>query len=111
MTRFYYESDGGPGRKEHYVVDKYANPIGEYRRRDVGSRGEGRRLATDLNKNPDRPPWDTKQAKKDGYRYYGKNSLCLAGDGDCEELADPNYNGMCQSCFDSWTQDLYGEFR
>lgn len=68
QKRFYYESDGGPGAKTHYVVDRYADPLGDYGRRDVSSRGEGRRLAASLNKNPDRPPWDTIQAERDNYR-------------------------------------------
>lgn len=107
QKRFYYESDGGPGYKTHYVIDRYANPLGDYRRREVASRREGRALATDLNKAPDRPPWDTVQAEKDGYRYDGKGTLCRAGDGDCEELAV--IDGMCRWCHDLWTDRLEEE--
>lgn len=67
--RFYYESDGGPGGKSHYVVDRYADPLGDSRRIDVGSSVEGRRLAIKLNEKPDCKPWDTIQAEKDGYIF------------------------------------------
>jgi hypothetical protein len=104
--RFYHESDGGPGRKTHYVIDRYANPLGDYRRREVETRGEGRKLARELNENPDRPPWDTIQAERDGYKYTGKGTLCRAGDGDCEELAEKGYDGMCRWCWEHWSQQL-----
>lgn len=61
--RFYYESDGYPGSKTHYVIDRYGDPRDS--RRDVQSRREGKRLATELNKDPDCPPWDTIQAERD----------------------------------------------
>lgn len=63
--RFYYESDGHYGSKTHYVVDRYADPLGDSRRRDVASRQEGRKLAALLNKYPDVPPWDTIQVERD----------------------------------------------
>lgn len=70
QPRFHYESDGGPGgRKTHYVVDRYADPLGDSKRRDVDSRKEGRALAAELNRNPDCPPWDTIQAERDGYEH------------------------------------------
>lgn len=62
--RFYHESDNG----SHYVVDKYANPLGDDRRTDVESRREGRRLAREWNEKPPRPPWDDIQAERDGYK-------------------------------------------
>lgn len=70
QPRFYYESDGasrGDGYQTHYVVDRYANPLGDNARRDVNSRREGRTLARALNKSPDCPPRDTIQAERDGY--------------------------------------------
>lgn len=67
MARFFYESDGGVGSRAHYVVDRYADPLGDLRRRDVASRGEGLRLARELNSAPDVPVWDTVQAARDGY--------------------------------------------
>lgn len=63
--RFYYESDGYPGSKTHYVIDRYGEPGGDRRRRDIQSRREGRRLAAKLNAHPDCPPWDTVQAERD----------------------------------------------
>ena len=66
-NRFYYESDGGIGLKTHYVIDKYADPMGEMGRRDVSSRREGLALARMLNQYPDSEPWDTIQAARDGY--------------------------------------------
>jgi hypothetical protein len=65
-NRFYHESDGyKPGYRTHYVVDRYANPLGNQRRTDVGSRGEGRKLAREWNLNPPWPPWDDIQADRD----------------------------------------------
>lgn len=71
--RFYHESDGDrDGHRWHYVVDRYADPLGSQRRTDVGSRGEARRLAREWNKNPPWLPWDTIQAARDNY----KDTLC-----------------------------------
>lgn len=69
IKRFYYESDGyKPGYSTHYVVDRYANPMGNQGRTDVGSRGEGRKLAREWNRNPPWPPWDDIQAARDNYK-------------------------------------------
>lgn len=67
MRRFYHESDGGPGHKFHYVVDRYADPLGDQRRTDVESRGDGLRLAREWNTKPPWPAWDDIQARRDGY--------------------------------------------
>ncbi len=68
MSRFYHESDGArDGYRCHYVVDRYADPLGDQRRTDVGSRGEGRWLAREWNINPPWPPWDDIQAARDNY--------------------------------------------
>lgn len=72
--RYYYESDGDPWNKTHYVVDKYADPLGDHRRHDVESRREGRKLARQWNANPPRPPWDTIQAERDGYKRSDQDS-------------------------------------
>ena len=47
--RFYAESDGGPGRVSHYVVDRYGDPLGDQRRTDCESRREARQLAQQYN--------------------------------------------------------------
>jgi ribosomal protein L39E len=65
VKRFYYESDGGPGLKTHYVVDRYADPMSDQRRTDVKTRREGRKLAKQYNANPPWPVWDTIQAERD----------------------------------------------
>lgn len=74
MRRYYYESDGGPrpGRRTYYVVDRYANPLGDARRRDCESRREALVLARQLNAHPSSPPWDTIQAARDKYTYRGE---------------------------------------
>jgi len=73
MERFYYESDGcgtydRAGRKCHYVVDRFADPLGDQRRTDVESRAKGRKLARKWNARPPWPPWDTIQAEREGYK-------------------------------------------
>jgi len=70
MFRFYHESDGGgigggPGYRCHYVVDRYANPLSNQRRTDVGSRGEARKLAKAWNQNPPWSAWDDIQEARD----------------------------------------------
>lgn len=65
MKRFYYESDGGPGGKTHYVVDRYADPMGDSRRTDVESRRDGLRLARQYNESSPWPVWDTIQYRRD----------------------------------------------
>jgi hypothetical protein len=67
--RFYYESDGGPGRKSHYVVDRYADPGSEQGRTDFDTRREARKKAREWNENPPWPVWDTIQAERDGYEH------------------------------------------
>lgn len=68
MKRFYYESDGDAHDRTHYVIDRYADPLGDQGRTDVDSRREGRALARQWNQNPPWPAWDTIQAERDGYQ-------------------------------------------
>lgn len=70
--RFYAESDGGGvgdghGTKAHYVVDRYADPLGDQRRTDCESRIAARNLAQDWNTQSPWPAWDDIQAARDGY--------------------------------------------
>jgi hypothetical protein len=63
--RFYAERDGGPGPLWAYVVDRYADPLGEQRRTDCPSWRAARQLARQFNAQPPWPPWDTLQAARD----------------------------------------------
>lgn len=69
--RFYYESDGGglgkTGRRTHYVVDRYADPLSDEKRTDCESRSGALKLTAQFNENPPWPVWDTVQAERDGY--------------------------------------------
>ena len=71
-ARFYAESDGGgtyggDGSRSHYVVDRYADPLGDHRRTDCESRKGARELATEWNAQAPWPAWDDIQAARDGY--------------------------------------------
>lgn len=66
-VRFYYESDGNLGNKTYYVVDAYADPLGDQKRTDCDSRGDARSLARCWNESPPWPPWDIIQAERDRY--------------------------------------------
>lgn len=66
VDRFYAESDGGPGRRTFYVVDRYADPLSDNRRTDCESMGEARKLALTWNASPPWPVWDDIQAARDG---------------------------------------------
>jgi len=72
MLRFYAESDGDPGRMSYYVVDSYADPLGDHRRTDCASRGEARKLAREFNANPPWPAWDTIQEARDKEKVDAK---------------------------------------
>ena len=65
MERFHYESDGGPGYVTHYVVDRFADPLGENRRTDFESRREALVAAREMNANPPWAIWDTIQAARE----------------------------------------------
>lgn len=65
MKRFYAESDGGPGHMSHYVVDRYADPIGDNHRTDCNTCREARALARQWNEVPPWPAWDTIQEARD----------------------------------------------
>ena len=66
--RFYYESDGGPGRQSHYVVDRYADPLGDHRRVDFETRRLARKAAKEMNASPPWAAWDTIQVARDAER-------------------------------------------
>lgn len=74
--RFYYESDGDPGNTEHYVVDRYADPLGDHGRTEPPTdtymtnaerRTWAKRKAREFNLNPPWPAWDHIQARRDEY--------------------------------------------
>lgn len=71
-ARFYAESDGGgihkTGYQTFYVVDRYADPLGNQRRTDCASMGEAGKLARQWNAAPPWPAWDDIQAKRDNYQ-------------------------------------------
>ena len=67
--RFYPESDGDPGRRTHYVIDRYADPMSDRRRTDCQSHGDAMKLARGWNLLPPWPVWDTIQAERDGYKH------------------------------------------
>lgn len=68
-ARFYAESDGpAAGGWTFYVVDRYADPLGDRRRTDCESMGIARKLARQYNAAPPWPAWDNIQAKRDNYQ-------------------------------------------
>ena len=67
--RFYYESDGDPGRRTHYVVDHYADPMSDQGRTDCSSKAEAQRVSREFNVNPPWPIWDLIQQQSDKEKY------------------------------------------
>ena len=70
--RFYAESDND--NRAIYVVDRYADPLGERGRTDIewqwtaaSTMRAARKLAAEFNADPPWDAWDTIQVGRDGY--------------------------------------------